>query len=68
VSVSSVSSVDRPLLSFAGAAQLLGCQVWLVDVLVRSRLLYSHRVEGTPRIRRRELDAFVRSNAPAVWG
>jgi len=60
------TSTDRPLLSYAGTAQLLDCPVWLVGVLVRARLLYAHRVQGTPRIRRRELDAFIRTNAPAT--
>jgi hypothetical protein len=60
------SSLDRPLVSVAGAAAILECPVWLVDVLVSRKLLCATRVQGTPRIRHRELHAFIRANAPST--
>lgn len=59
------SSLDKPLLSVAATAAVLECPVWLVDVLIDRKLLYAHRVRGTPRVRHRELHAFIRANAPS---
>jgi hypothetical protein len=59
------SSLERPLLSPAGAAGLLGCPVWMIDVLVRRDLLSATRVRGTLRIRHRELEALRRTHDPS---
>lgn len=53
------------MLSPAGAAGLLGCPVWMIDLLVRQRLLYGTRVGGTLRIRHRELEALRRTHDPS---
>jgi len=59
------SSLERPLLSPAGAAGLLGCPVWMIDTLVRRDLLSATRVRGTLRIRHRELEALRRTHDPS---
>ncbi len=59
------SSLERPLLSPAGAAGLLGCPVWMIDLLVRRKLLYATRVGDTLRIRHREIEALRRTHDPS---
>jgi hypothetical protein len=54
----------QQLLSPAAAAAELGCAVWLVHALCRRGVLRSVRVDGHPRISRRELNAFTRTHRP----
>lgn len=58
------SSLERPLLSPAAAAATIGCPVWLIHLLIERRILYSVNVQGFPKIRHRELHAFIRMNTP----
>jgi hypothetical protein len=59
------SSLEKPLVSIAGAAGLLRCECWMVHVLIDLKVLSAHRVQGTLRIRHRELDALRRRRDPS---
>lgn len=59
------SSVERPLLSVASAAAVLDVPCWVVDLLVNKGALSATRVQGTLRVRHRELEALRRTHDPS---
>jgi hypothetical protein len=59
------SSLEKPLLSIARAAQTIESPCWVLDLLIDLGALSVHRVEGVRRVRHREIDALRRRRDPS---
>ncbi|MGA8486294.1 MAG: hypothetical protein WB684_04405, partial [Gaiella sp.] len=58
------SSLEKPLLSVAATAAVLGVPLWVADLLLDLGVLSAHRVNGARVVRHRELDALRRRRDP----
>jgi hypothetical protein len=65
----SAARVSKPRrgawVSPAGAAAEAGCPVWIILMLVRMGRLHITRINGMPRISRRELETLLSIHRPA---
>ncbi len=59
------SSLEKPLMSPAGVAAVIETPVWIVDLLIERGILAATRVQGTLRVRHRELEALRRIHDPS---
>ena len=58
------SSLEKPLLSVAATAAVLGVALWVADLLLDLGALSAHRVNSGRVVRHRELDALRRRRDP----
>ena len=59
------SSLEKPLLSVAATATVLGVPIWVADLLLDLGALSAHRVNGARVVRHRELDSLRRRRDPS---